>query len=117
MIKIYGIKSCDTCRKARKWLDQQGIEARYVDLREDGVAQKDIARWIKARGRDAVLNRRSTTWRALAAREREGLDDARAAALMAREPTLIKRPVFEADGKTVIGFDDAARAALRAAAR
>ena len=60
---VSGIGSCDSCRKARKWLDEQGIEHDWVDLRETGVTTADLRRWLKAVGPDVLVNRRSTTWR------------------------------------------------------
>ncbi|MFM2129678.1 MAG: hypothetical protein RL477_1224 [Pseudomonadota bacterium] len=112
MITLYGIKTCDTCRAALKWLDQKGIAHRFHDLRADGLAAKQVAAWIAALGWETVINRRSTTWRAIPAKVREGLDAKSAAALALGEPTLIKRPLIEADGKVLVGFDAKVKAAL-----
>lgn len=112
MLTVYGLKNCDTCRKARKWLDAKKIAYRFVDVRDDGVAPNTIATWIAGLGLDAVVNRRSTTWRELPTGEREMLTSSNAARFLIAHPTLIKRPVFDNGGKLAIGFSDATRAAL-----
>ena len=63
MLKVYGLKTCDTCRKARKWLDAKGIAHEFMDVRADGLANADVARWVKAVGDETLVNRRGTTWR------------------------------------------------------
>jgi len=117
-VMIYGLKNCDTCRKARKWLEARAdvSDAALHDLRADGLNAALLARWCEAFGWEALLNRRGTTWRGLSDAEKEGVDEASAAVLMLKHPALIKRPVFEvgeegADG-LVLGFDQAAQAAL-----
>jgi len=114
LITLYGLKNCDTCRKARKWLDAQQIAHRFVDVRDDGVAPNTIATWIGGLGLDAVVNRRSTTWRELPTEERETLTSSNAARFLVAHPTLIKRPVFDNNGKLAIGFSDATKATLSA---
>lgn len=115
MITVYGIKTCDTCRKALKWLEAEGIEHRFHDFRADGLGDKTVAAWVAALGWETVLNRRSTTWRELPEKARASLDGKSAAALMVKHPTLIKRPVFAAGKTVLIGFDDKVKAALRRA--
>ena len=112
MVTLYGIKTCDTCRKALKWLDGQGIAHRFHDMRSDGLARQTLAGWIAALGWETVLNRRSTTWRELPETSRAGLDDKKATVLMLKHPTLIKRPVFAAGKELFIGFDEKTRTAL-----
>jgi len=112
MITVYGLKNCDTCRKALKWLDAEGLEHRFHDLRKDGVGEDAIGRWIAACGWETVLNKRGTTWRGLPGADREAAGEATAAALMKAHPALIKRPVFEVDGRVVIGFKDEQKARL-----
>lgn len=112
VITLYGIKTCDTCRAALKWLAQRDIAHRFHDLRADGIGAKDIAAWIDAHGWETVLNRKSTTWRALPVKQREGLDAKSAAALALKEPTLIKRPVIDTGKATFVGFDDLVKTAL-----
>ena len=112
MIAVYGLKNCDTCRKALRWLEAEGIECRFHDLRSDGLADGDLAKWIEALGWEALLNRRSATWRNIADADKTGLDAAKAETLMLANPALIKRPVFDAGEFVLVGFDDAQRQAL-----
>ena len=107
MLTLYGLKTCDTCRKARKWLDAKGIAHSFRDVRADGLAARELARWTKALGAEALLNRRGTTWRALSDRERRAADNSGAQALMLAHPALIKRPVFEAEDRVIVGFGTA----------
>ncbi len=92
---LYGLKNCDTCRKAMKALDGASVRYDFRDIREVPPTKTQIGRWAKAVGTDKLLNTRSTTWRGLAAGEKENVDDKKAIALMAEHPTLIKRPVIE----------------------
>jgi Spx/MgsR family transcriptional regulator len=117
MITVYGLKNCDTCRKAMKWLQAEGIDARLHDFRADGLDAADLDRWIGAAGIDTLLNKRGTTWRKLPASETENADDAKARALMLEHPALIKRPVFYLGGRhgVVIGFKAAEQEKIRAA--
>ena len=112
MITVYGIKNCDTCRKAMKWLAAKGIEARFHDFRVDGLPADALDEWIAALGVDTVLNKRGTTWRKLPAAETAAADDAKSVALMREHPTLIKRPVFDLGGTFLIGFKEAEQQAL-----
>ncbi|TNE34541.1 MAG: arsenate reductase [Alphaproteobacteria bacterium] len=110
---IYGIRNCDTCRKALKWLEEEGIEHRFHDFRKDGLAQEKVAGWLRTAGADILVNRRGTTYRKLADDEKAALDGPGAAALLTAQPTLMKRPVFETASGLVIGFKDTEKAALR----
>jgi len=112
MIKVYGLKNCDTCRKALKWLDSKGIAHSFHDVRADGLSQKDVARWAQAVGEDTLLNRRGTTWRGLFEAEQKKADAGGAIGLMLAYPALIKRPVFEAGTEIVVGFGAAEQKAL-----
>ncbi|MFN2348826.1 MAG: ArsC family reductase [Thioalkalivibrio sp.] len=105
MTTLYGIKNCDTVKKARKWLDEHGVDYRFHDFRADGLEAKQLDAWIRAVGWETLLNRRGTTWRKLAEDVREGIDKQRAAALMLEQPTLIKRPVVEHGKQVIVGFD------------
>ena len=110
MLTLYGIPNCDTVRKARKWLTARGVDYRFHDFRKDGLDSAVLRRWAAAVGWESLLNRRGQTWRKLDAgvRERESMDEAAALEWMAREPTLIKRPVVEwPDGSVTVGFDAA----------
>jgi len=115
MITVYGIKNCDTCRKAMKWLAAEGIEAQFHDFRVDGLPAESLDRWVAALGIDTVLNKRGTTWRKLPAAETEAADEVQTVALMRDHPTLIKRPVFDLGGRYIVGFKAAEQQALLAA--
>lgn len=105
MIVLYGIPNCDTCRKARKWLDAAGLEYRFHDLRRDGVDAPRLRAWLKAAGPDRLLNRRGMTWRGLDAEQRTAVERAPAERLP-EYPTLIKRPVLEVDDRVLVGFSE-----------
>jgi Spx/MgsR family transcriptional regulator len=122
VITVYGLKTCDTCRKALAWLKDEKIAHRFVDIRADGVTKSDVTRFARAVGWEKLLNKASTTWRELGEGVKSNLNEGLAIALMVEHPTLIKRPVFEMDakdggGKIVSGFRDAEKAAVKAAAK
>lgn len=106
MITVWGLKSCDTCRKARAWLDGRDIDYEFKDARVDGLAVDDIAAWLDAVGGEVLVNRRGTTWRGLNDTEKARAEDPdTAATLLAGNPALIKRPVFvAANGAIIVGF-------------
>lgn len=116
MIVVYGLKSCDSCRKALKLLQAGGQAHRFHDLRSDGLPSGQPEAWVAALGWEVLLNRKSTTWRELPDEEKADLDAARAARLMQRHPTLIKRPVIEAGDKLLVGLAAPQQAALKALA-
>lgn len=117
MIVVYGLKTCDTCRKALKWLMEEGIAHRFHDLRADGLPEADLRRWMAAVGPDVLVNRRGTTWRGLPAEEQAAdLTAERAVALALTHPALLKRPVFDLGGTVTVGFKPAQQEALREAA-
>ena len=103
-VTIYGIKTCDTVRKARNWLEGRGVEHRFVDYRVEGLDPKDLARWKGAVGWEKLLNKTSATFKALSDADKAGLDEKKALALMQVHPTLIKRPVLDVDGTITVGF-------------
>lgn len=107
MITVFGIPNCDTCRKARKWLEAHSLEYRFHDLREDGLTPAMLERWSRTADWETLLNTRSRTWREIPASEREPLTDKRALELMLKKPTLVKRPVTEYDANVVVGFSPA----------
>jgi arsenate reductase len=113
MIVIYGLKNCDSCRKAVKLLAAGDRPFGFHDLRADGVPPDNLSAWLTAVGWKALLNRQSTTWRQLPDAEKADLGPARAAELLARHPTLIKRPVVEAEGAVIVGFAAPQQATLR----
>lgn len=103
-VTIYGIKNCDTMKKARAWLDKHGVAYTFHDYKTEGVAKSDLERWIKAEGWETVLNRAGTTFRKLPDKDKEGLSEKKAVALMLDQPSMIKRPVLDVGGKITVGF-------------
>ena len=103
MITVYGIKQCDTCRKALKWLEAQGIEHRFHDFRVDGLDKALLQGWLGSAFANQLVNKRSTTWRQLSEQQREMQGDDRLQLLL-DNPTLIKRPVFVRDNIVAVGF-------------
>lgn len=110
-VTLYGLKTCDTCRKARRYLDNADIAYGFVDLRDNPIDNKRLAAWLNAAGWQALCNRRSRTWRELPAARRKSLDADSAPALLLQHPTLIKRPVLELPGDILVGFSAARYAA------
>ncbi len=109
-LDVYGLKTCDTCKRARKELDAAEVAYKFHDVRENGVAEAEISKWAKAAGWEAMLNKASTTWRALPDDQKIGLTEARAVALMAAHPALIKRPlIVKGDTEVHVGWTDAVK--------
>lgn len=106
MTILYGIKNCDTVRTARRWLEARDIDYRFHDFRTDGLSAAQIAQWLDALGTDALINRRSRTWKQLPEAQREGLDHTNAQALLLDKPTLIKRPLLDTGQALHTGFDE-----------
>jgi Spx/MgsR family transcriptional regulator len=104
MITMFGIKNCDTIKRARAWLDGHRIEYRFHDYKKEGVDQRSIEAWCRAAGWEKVCNRAGTTFKKLPESQREGLTAAKAIALMTDSPSMIKRPVLDIDGAIVVGF-------------
>ena len=104
MLTVFGIKQCDTCRKALKWLNGQGIEHQFHDFRVDGLGADLLQNWLDSPYADKLVNRRSTTWRQLSEEQRQFEGDA-LVELMLEFPTLIKRPVFVTDSIVAVGFN------------
>nr|WP_319483621.1 ArsC/Spx/MgsR family protein [uncultured Cohaesibacter sp.] len=111
-MKLFGIKSCDTCRKALKTLEQADRPVTFVDLRGDAFGAEVLDRWLDKVDWELLLNRKSTTWRALADSDKLDIEGDKARALMLANPTLIKRPVTEAGDDIVVGFGSAQQATL-----
>lgn len=112
MNTLYGIKNCDTVRKARRWLTDQGIEFAFHDFRADGLEATQLEKWVDELGWEVLLNRRGTTWRKLPETQRQGVDRRRAIALMVEHPALCKRPVLDLGDRRVVGFKKAEYASL-----
>ena len=103
-ITIYGIKNCDTMKKARGWLDSHGVAYGFHDYKTAGIAKDKLKGWCDEVGWEALLNRAGTTFRKLPDADKEGLNERRAIALMLAQPSMIKRPVLEVGGKLLVGF-------------
>jgi Spx/MgsR family transcriptional regulator len=103
-VKIYGIRNCDTVKKARKWLDEAGVDYQFHDFKKDGLNADTLGRWEQALGWEALVNRRGTTWRKLPEPVRDNIDAQSAHNLMMENPSLIKRPVVESDQGVAVGF-------------
>ncbi len=101
---IYGIKNCDTMKKARLFLEERGVDYAFHDYKASGIDRTHLERWCREVGWETVLNRAGTTFRKLPDAARENLDEARAIDLMLEQPSMIKRPVLERDGRLLIGF-------------
>ncbi|MEM1403271.1 MAG: ArsC family reductase [Pseudomonadota bacterium] len=101
---IYGIKNCDTVKKALRWLDDAGVDYRFHDFRVDGLEKAKVEAWVESEGWESVINRRSTSWKALSQERRDTLDDASAVIAVLETPTLVKRPVMEHGDTLSFGF-------------
>lgn len=101
---IYGIKNCDTMKKARLWLEEHGIDYAFHDYKVSGIDRDHLERWCAEAGWQTVLNRAGTTFKKLPDEAKLDLDQEKAIALMLAQPSMIKRPVLEADGTLLIGF-------------
>ena len=110
MITIFTLKSCDTCKKALKWLDSEGIAYQNHDVRADGLSRQKITDIVQSVGWEVALNRRSTTWRQLEEGRKADVDAQKAVDLIEEHPTLLKRPVFVVGDTMVVGFDAKAQA-------
>jgi arsenate reductase (glutaredoxin) len=103
-VTIYGIKNCDTMKKARAWLDDRGVAYSFHDYKSAGVDRGTLERWARATGWETLLNRAGTTFRKLPDKDKEGLTEKKAIALMLAQPSMIKRPVLDIGGKLLVGF-------------
>ena len=104
MITIYGIKNCDTMKKARVWLDTKGVAYRFHDYKAEGIDEASLTRWVESLGWETVLNRAGTTFRKLDEAQKCDLDQHKAIELMLAQPSMIKRPVLDLGNKTLVGF-------------
>lgn len=104
MIRVYGIKNCDSVKKARKWLLTHNLDYQFIDLREDGIDNNTLDFWIKQVGWEVLLNKRGTTWRNLDTDQQQSVNQTNVADLLLANPTLIKRPVLDVDGIISVGF-------------
>ena len=103
-ITLYGIKACDTMKKARTWLDSHGVKYEFHDYKVSGIDAGSLARWIKQVGWETLLNRSGTTFRKLPDAQKTGIDEHKALELMRAQPSMIKRPVLEKGARILVGF-------------
>lgn len=111
-VSMYGIKNCDTIKKARKWLEDHKVEYAFHDYKTEGVDPKRLDAWCKELGFEALVNKRGTTYRKLDEATRENLDEASAKKVMLENPSIIKRPLLDTGKERVVGFDAARYAQL-----
>jgi arsenate reductase (glutaredoxin) len=103
-VTIYGIKNCDTMKKARAWLDKAGVAYAFHDYKAAGIDRETLEGWARETGWETLLNRAGTTFRKLTEKERDGVTEKKAIALMLEQPSMIKRPVLDVGGKLLVGF-------------
>ena len=101
---MYGITTCDTIRKARVWLESQGVAYRFHDYRAEGIEAEKLNGWVGKVGWEKLLNKGSTTFRELPEADKAALDEKKAKKLMLAKPTMIKRPVLEVGDRILVGF-------------
>lgn len=106
MTTVYGIKNCDTVKKARKWLETQGVDFQFHDFRVDGLDPTLVKNWISELGWETLVNKRSTTWKQLDSNLRDSMDASSALAAVMEHPTLIKRPLLDTGTQRVVGFKE-----------
>jgi arsenate reductase len=104
---IYGIKNCDTMKKARTWLDKAGVEYAFHDYKAEGIDKASLEAWSAKVGWDTLLNKSGTTFRKLSDSDKATVNERKAIALMMDQPAMIKRPVLDIDGKLLVGFKPA----------
>ena len=110
---IYGIRNCDTMKKARAWLESHGVAHEFHDYKVSGIEAAKLAGWIKVVGWETLLNRAGTTFRKLPDRAKQNLDEAKAIRLMLEQPSMIKRPVLERGKNLLVGFSPEKYSALK----
>ena len=103
-VVLFGIKNCDTMKKARAWLDARGVAYTFHDYKTQGITPETLELWVAELGWEALLNRAGTTFRKLPEAEKEGLTEARAIALMLAQPSMIRRPVLDLGKRRLVGF-------------
>ena len=103
-VTIYGIKNCDTMKQARAWLDGHGVAYAFHDYKAQGIERARLEAWARDVGWETLLNRAGTTFRKLPDKDKGGLNERKALALMLAQPSMIKRPVLDTGGKLLVGF-------------
>jgi Spx/MgsR family transcriptional regulator len=104
-LTLYGIPNCDTIRKARKWLQAQGVDYRFHDFKKQGIEEDRLRGWVKELGWETLLNRRGMMWRKVPDKVKQGIDEEGAVKLMLETPSIIKRPVLDLGDRRIVGFD------------
>lgn len=104
MITMYGIKNCDTIKKARKWLEDNGVDYQFHDYKKDGLSEAQLDNWLDELGFEALINKRGTTWRKLADEVKDTIDRDSARSVMLDNPSIIKRPLLDTGSQKVLGF-------------
>lgn len=104
LVELFGIANCDTMKKARRWLDAEGVAYRFHDYRKEGLDRRMLAAWVERVGWEVLLNKRGTTWRKLSDAERADLDTEKAITLMLAHPAMIKRPVLVMGDAIEVGY-------------
>jgi len=107
-VVMYGIKNCDTIKKAKKWLDAKGVEFTFHDYRKDGLSDELLSSLESTLGWEALLNKRGTTWRKLPEETRNAINKESALLIMLENPAIIKRPILNTGNSLELGFSDAA---------
>ena len=104
MITVYGIKNCDTMKKAMKWLDDAGVDYQFHDYKKAGVPADQLDKWLDTLGWEQVINRRGTTWRKLDESLRDNMDKDAARSVILDNPSIVKRPLLDTGSELVLGF-------------
>jgi len=103
-ITMYGIKNCDTIKKARKWLEENGVAYQFHDYKKDGLDKAQLTSWVQELGYEALINKRGTTWRKLDDATKDNIDEASAIEIMLENTSIIKRPLLITDSSKTLGF-------------
>tara|TARA_R110000850_G_scaffold125488_4_gene243900 strand:+ start:729 stop:1076 length:348 start_codon:yes stop_codon:yes gene_type:complete len=106
-VKMYGIKNCQTMKKAMTWLESQQIDFEFHDYKKLGIDEATLKEWLSQKQWDEIINKRGTTWRKLSDEDKTDIDPTKAIQLMMANSSLIKRPALDVDGKLYLGFDEA----------
>jgi arsenate reductase len=110
---VYGIKNCNTVQKALTWLNEHAIEYTFHDYKKEGISKEKLEAWVSEKDWEILINKKGTTWRNLTGSEKEAVTNSDSAiALMHEKTSVIKRPVVEADGNILVGFDENVYASL-----
>ena len=106
MTTLYGIKNCDTIKKARRWLEAHAIDYTFHDFRQDGLDKNQLESWVDELGWEVLLNKRGLMWRKVSPEQKASIDKASAIRLLLEEPAMIKRPVLDLGEQRIVGFSD-----------